>query len=150
MITYDQLHEQIHGITEISNVFLYLIEERSMCDTQITCDLFFDYVGKVHKHLEIQDTYLYSNILSKGDDVSRKTAENFMSGSQEIKKIFRQYMKKWAKGSNKTHHLVIANYDEFYAETEKVFSLVLKRIQDETEHLYPLVRQISGDAQKVA
>jgi hemerythrin-like domain-containing protein len=150
MITYKELHEQIHKITEISNVFLYLIEERSMCDTQITCDLFFDYVGRVRKHLEVQDNYLYSAILTNGDDESRKIAENFMSGSKEIRRIFQQYMKKWANGGNKGHHLVIGNYDEFRRETQEVFTLVLKRIEDEIERLYPLVRGISGDVQQVA
>ncbi len=150
MITYKDLHEQIHNITEISNVFLYLIEERSMCDTQITCDLFFDYVGKVRKHLEVQENYLYSAILTNGDENARKVAENFMSGSKEIRRIFQQYMKNWALGGNKGHKLVIGNYDEFRKETEEVFSLVLKRIQDETEHLYPLVKEISGDVQQVA
>jgi len=150
MITYKELHEQIHKITEISNVFLYLIEERSMCDTQITCDLFFDYVARVRKHLEVQDNYLYSAILTNGDDESRKIAENFMSGSKEIRRIFQQYMKKWANGGNKGHNLVIGNYDEFRRETQEVFTLVLKRIEDEIERLYPLVRGISGDVQQVA
>ena len=150
MITYKELHDQIHKITEMSNVFLYLIEERSMCDTQITCDLFFDYVGKVRKHLEVQDNYLYSAILTNGDDNSRQIAENFMSGSKEIRRIFNQYMKKWAKVGNKDHKLVIGNYDEFRRETEEVFNLVLKRIQDEIERLYPLVREINGDIQRVA
>lgn len=148
MITYDKLHEQIHKITEISNVFLYLIEERSMCDTQITCDLFFDYVAKVKRHMEVQDNYLYSAILTNGDADARNTAENFMSGAIEIKRIFKNYLKKWARPNK--HQLVITNYDEFNKETRKIFELVLKRIQDETEHLYPLVRSVSGDMQKVA
>lgn len=97
MITYDKLHEQIHNITEISNVFVYLIDERSMCDTQITCDLFFDYVGKVKKHLEAQDKYLYSAILTNGDADAKKVAENFMSGAMEIKRIFKSYLRKWAR-----------------------------------------------------
>ncbi len=148
MITYDDLHQQIHKITEISNVFLYLIDDRRMCDTQITCDLFFDYVEKVRKHLEIQDTYLYSAILNDGDANAKKVADNFMSGSKEIKRILQAYMKRWARQGK--HQLIIKNYDDFNDETKEVFGLVLKRIQDETERLYPLVRTISGDMQKVA
>ncbi len=149
MITYDELYEEIHNITEISNVFLYLIEDRSMCDTKITCDLFFDYVKKVKNHLELQDNHLYSAILSNGNDDDKKVAENFMSGSQEIKRIFKKYLKKWSK-TGKKHELLLADYDAFTAETRQIFEMVLKRIQDETEHLYPLIRQLSGDNQKVA
>ena len=148
MITYDKLHEQIHNITEISNVFLYLIDERAMCDTSITCDLFFDYVGKVKRHMEVQDKFLYSAILTNGDSDAKQVAENFMSGAQEIKRIFRAYMKKWARPNK--HQLVISNYEEFNKETKEIFNLVLKRIQDETEHLYPLVKSVSGNMQKVA
>lgn len=148
MITYEKLNKQIHEITEISNVFLYLIEDRRMCDTQITCDLFFDYVKKVKHHLEVEDSYLYSVILSDGDAAAKNVADNFMSGSMEIKRIFKRYLKKWSHPGR--HQLLISNYDTFNQETQEMFGLVLKRIQDEVEHLYPLVRSISGDAQKVA
>ena len=148
MITYDELHQQIHKITEISNVFLYLIEDRMMCDTDITCDLFFDYVDRVKDHLEIQDKTIYSAILNQGDASAKETAENFMSGSKEIKRIFQKYLKKWSKQGK--HQLVITNYDDFSRETRGMFELVLNRIQDEVEHLYPLVKSISGDVLKVA
>ena len=148
MITYDKLHQQIHNITEISNVFLYLIEDRSMCDTQITCDLFFDYVEKVRNHLEIQDLHMYNILLSSGDHDSKIAAENFMSGSKEIKRIFQGWQKKWS--NKKSHSLRISNYDQFKQETQEMFHFVLKRIQDETEHLFPLVKKVSGDYQKVA
>ena len=148
MIAYDRLYEQIHKITEISNVFLYLIDDRSMCDTEITCDLFFDYVARVKRHLEIQDKDLYSAILVHGDSDAKQVADNFMSGSMEIKRIFKKYMRKWARANKQ--QLVISNYDEFNKETKEVFALVLKRIQDETEHLYPLVRTINENMQKVA
>ena len=148
MITYDELNQQNHQITEISNVFLYLIEDRMMCDTQITCDLFFDYVAKVRSHLDIQDRTIYSAIFKDGDSVARETAQNFLSGSQEIKRIFNSYLKKWSKQGK--HQLIISNYPAFIEETKGMFELVLNRIQDETERLYPLVRSIIGDMQKVA
>jgi hypothetical protein len=148
MITYDELHKQNHEITEISNVFLYLIEQRAMCDTQITCDLFFDYVQKVKEHLEIQDNHLYTVILTGGDASARKVADNFMSGSKEIKRIFKSYLKKWS--SSRDHALIISNYAEFKQETREMFELVLNRIQDETEHLFPTIQSINGDMKKVA
>ncbi|MCK4708215.1 MAG: hypothetical protein KAU21_06325, partial [Gammaproteobacteria bacterium] len=92
MITYEELYQQIHKITEISNVFLYLIEDRSMSDTQITCELFFDYVEKVKSHLELQDIHLYSSILTDGNAEAKNVADNFMSGSIEIKRIFQKYL----------------------------------------------------------
>ncbi|TNG02037.1 MAG: hypothetical protein EP297_01560 [Gammaproteobacteria bacterium] len=148
MITYEELHKQNHAITEISNVFLFLIEDRLMCDTKITCDLFFNYVEKVKHHLDVEDKHLYTDLLRSGDATSKLVAENFMSGSKEIKRIFQSYLKKWS--SKKSHQLLISNHDEFKKETNEMFELVLNRIQDETEHLYPLIRSISGDMEKVA
>jgi hypothetical protein len=148
MTTYQELHEQIHEITEISNVFLYLIENRKMCDTQITCDLFFDYVQKVQTHLEVEDKHLYTVILKGGDENARKTAEKFLSGAKEIKRIFRDYLKKWSH--RRQQELLISNYDEFVNETRAMFELVLDRFQDETEQLYPLARAITGNVQQVA
>ncbi len=148
MITFDELHQEMHKITEISNVFLYLIENRKMCDSQITCDLFFDYVEKVTDHLKIHDTTIYSLILTKGDTRAKEVAENFLSGSVEIKKIFDSYLKNWSIKNDPK--LQITNHKQFVDETREVFGIVLNRIQKETELLYPLIRPLSDDFQKVA
>lgn len=148
MITYDKLNQQIHEITEISNVFMYLIEDRRMCDTHIACNMFFEYVKKVKHHLEIEDSYLYSVILTNGDTEAKNVADNFMSGSMEIKRIFKRYQRKWSHP--RKCKLLISDYETFKKDTREMFELVLKRIQDEVERLYPLVRSISGDKQKVA
>lgn len=148
MITYEELHDEIHKITETSNVFLYLIENRKMCDSQITCDLFFDYVEKVKNHLKIHDTTIYSLIAREGDSRAKDIADNFLSGSIEIKKIFESYLKKWSKRNH--HELLISDHQSFVDETRGIFELVLDRIQNETELLYPLIKSISGDMRKVA
>jgi hypothetical protein len=118
-----------------------------MCDTKITCDMFFDYVEKVKNHLEVEDKSLYTVILKGGDDRARNTAQLFLSGSREIKRIFQEYLKKWSKPGK--HQLIIANHDEFLSDTREVFDLVLNRFQDETEQLYPLARSITGNMHQV-
>ena len=42
------------------------------------------------------------------------------------------------------------NHDRFYEDTEKMFDLILQRIQDETEKLYPLIRKLSGNMEHAA
>jgi hypothetical protein len=46
--------------------------------------------------------------------------------------------------------LGIAQHDRFLVDTEKFFHLILQRIQDETEKLYPLIREISGNQEHAA
>jgi hypothetical protein len=149
MITYEELNTQNHKITELSNVLLYLFQDRSMCDTQSCCDLFNRYLDLVRNHIELVDTHLYERLLSQGNSEIRNTVNNFMAGSQEIKRIMKDYLKTWCP-TKPVEALAIADHGRFLKDTQGLFSLVLQRIQDETEKLYPLIRKVSGDIQHAA
>lgn len=142
MITYDKLNKQNHRITELSNILCYLLKDRSICDTQSCCELFYNYVDLVNEHIEMVDKNMYSELLKSSDEKINNVAKNFMSGSVEIKKILREFSKKWCAVKNKDT-LKIKNHDSFLNETNQLFDLVLQRIQNETEHLYPLVRSLT-------
>jgi hypothetical protein len=148
MVSFETLHAQNHKITEISNVFRYLIQDRSMCDTQIACDLFFDYAKKAREHMELVDRELCGRLISHDDQSVKNTADRFLSGSSEIKRIFADYLKDHC--SERRHTLTIKDYDAFVTETNQMFDLVLDRIQRETEHLYPLIRRLEGQDQQAA
>jgi hemerythrin-like domain-containing protein len=141
MITYNELNEQNHRITELSHVLRYLFQDRAMCDTGSCCDLFYQYVDLVHKHIDTVDKEMYSDLLGSSDGKVNNVAKNFMSGSTEVKKIFRQFTKKWCPRKGKKQ-LMIKGHDTFIDDTNEMFDIVLQRIQDETEHLYPMVRSL--------
>ena len=142
MITYEKLNEQNHRITELSNILSYLLKDRSMCDTDSCCDLFYNYVDLVNGHIEMVDTNMYTELLTSPDEKINNVAKNFMSGSVEIKKILKGFSKRWCATKNK-NALKIKSHEKFLKETNELFDLVLQRIQDETEHLYPLVRSLT-------
>ena len=148
MVTYEELNRQNHKITELTNVLIQLLGDRSLCDSDVTCDLFFQYVAEVQNHMAVTDKGIYAGLLTHKEREVANVADRFMSGSVEIKRIFGQYLKKWCQMKRK--ELVIKEYDAFYRDTEEMFRLVLDRIQDETEHLYPLMRKVTGDQQRVA
>lgn len=133
----EKLHKQIHKITELSNILTNLLSDRALCDAEVTCELFFRYVETVQEYLKKTDSNLYAELMDHSDAHKNKVANLFMGGSKEIKRIFGAYTKKWCNVSK--HQLRIKKYDEFYAETKEMFELILKRLQDETEHLYPLL-----------
>lgn len=133
MISYMELNEQNHKITELSNVLSYLINERSMCDTEVSCELFFRYVSMVKDHLETEERELYQLLLMDDDNDARNTGRKFMSGSGEIKRVFGQYLKRWCKGKE----LRIRDHEAFIRDTREIFALVIRRIDDEIVHLYP-------------
>nr|VFK39822.1 MAG: hypothetical protein BECKTC1821D_GA0114238_100711 [Candidatus Kentron sp. TC]VFK57158.1 MAG: hypothetical protein BECKTC1821F_GA0114240_101511 [Candidatus Kentron sp. TC] len=139
MITFDELNTQNHEITELSNVLLYLFADRAICDTKIAHELFFEYIEKVERHLGVVD-HLYPILLADRNQHANNVASNFMSGEREIKKIIAGHIRTWV--NKKKRELVIKDYEGFLRDTRILFHLVLDRIQDETEHLYPLVRQV--------
>jgi len=147
MITFEDLNKQNHEITELTNVLAYLLADRSMCDTQVCCELFYRYGTTIQDHLDKVE-HTYAALLSSPDNKINNMARKFMAGSQEIRRIFAQYSKKWCE--KRKHVLHIGNHSDFYGETKTIFDMVLNRIQDETEHLYPLIREIKGDAQRAA
>jgi hypothetical protein len=141
MISYKELNEQNHRITELSNVLDYLFKDRSMCDTGSCCELFNNYVTLVNEHIDLVDKNMYSDLLGSSDEKIKNVAKNFMSGSVEIKKILRDFTKQWCPVRN-SNDLKIKDHEEFLKDIEELFDIVLKRILDETEHLYPLVRSL--------
>jgi len=146
MLTFSELHAQNHEIMELSNVFLYLVKDRSMCDTNCARDVFFEYKKCVKDHIELVDQKLCSKLIAYSDLEVKNTADRFLSGSVEIRKIFSDYVKDWC--SEKKKVLTIHDHGKFVKETREVFALVMDRIQRETEHLYPVIRKL-GDGEKL-
>ncbi len=148
MVTFEQLHDNIHQITQSSNVLVYLIMDRAICDTDTTNSVFFDFMKKTREHLDMEDKEIYRDLLSKGDNDTRNTANRFMSGSQELKRLLDKHMKHWANA--KRDQLNIDHHIPFVRETEELTGLMLDRLQDETENLYPLIRKITEKHQHMA
>lgn len=148
MVSYQQLHQQNHKITELTNILQHLLGDRSLCDSEVTCNLFFEYVNAVRDHIAVTDSAMYSKLLGAGDQKMANLASRFMGGSREINRIFSAYLKRWCKLRSK--QLVIKEYDAFMRDTQEMFDMVLDRIQSETEHLYPAVRKVTGDVREVA
>ena len=148
MVSFEELHQQNHKITELTNILQHLLGDRLLCDSEVTCELFFDYVNAVKEHMAVTDSGMYSKLLGSGDQKLNNVANRFMGGSREINRIFSAYLKRWCKIKNR--ELVIKEYDAFMKDTQEMFDIVLDRIQAETEHLYPAVKKLAGDSRDVA
>ncbi|GAB6039658.1 hemerythrin domain-containing protein [Endothiovibrio diazotrophicus] len=139
MVPFDELNVQNHKIAETSKVLSTLILDRELCDTEIACELFDRYSDGVSAHMEFNEKYVYSILLNHPDRSTNATANKFLEGGKEIKKIFRGYIKKWCNKG-----LMVADHQRFIDETNEMFDLVWERIQAESEELYPLVRKIES------
>ena len=134
MVSFDELHQQNHQIAELAKTLSYLFQDREMCDSSVTCELFERYRDKFDAHMG-HNTDIYTALLKNNNGSIRATVERFMEGEREIKRLFKQYAEKWCKDG-----LHIADHAEFVQETDKMFELVWSRIQAESELLYPLAR----------
>ena len=143
MISFEELTEQNHKIAELSKVLSYIIEDRAICDTDVTCDLFFDFADRVKEHLDVEERELYQALLIHHEKSVNNTAHRFLSGSTAIKQVFKQYLKRWC--SNKS--LRIRDHQLFVKDTNEMFELIQQRILDETEHLYPTVKEVALEKQ---
>jgi hypothetical protein len=148
MIDLTELHHQNHKITEISNVYRYLVRNRAMCDTEIASRLLLDYLGKVGEHLDLVDRRLAAGLLTSPDPRSQNLARKFVAESSFLKKLLAEYARRWTRQTRPS--LLIKDHGGFVKDTEEIFDLVLDRIQRETEHLYPLCRALPGLNQQVA
>jgi hemerythrin-like domain-containing protein len=140
MIKFEELNRQNDKITQLSNVLERLIQDRLTCDNPVVTDLFFQYSDEVKQHLDRQDKQIFAGLLASKDPSVTKTAKLFMSGSAEIKRIFDRYLRHWCKKGQ----MNIDDHDKFVTQTEEMFAIVLKRIQDEVEHLYPMIRRVQS------
>ena len=147
MVSFDQLNQQNHEVAELSKVLSVLIEDREICDTEITCDLFMRYSSKVKNHLEMEEKSLYGVLLSHPDRNMNALGSRFVEGSKEINRIFDNYVRRWCTktaGSTKGTGLKIFNHDMFVSETKEMFQLIADRSLSEVEELYPAIRAIES------
>jgi len=143
MISYQELSTQNDKIIELSNILSVLLKDRSICDSTTCCKIFYNFMEHVNTHMQVVESNLYPDLLSNPAPEARNTAGNFMGSSQGVKHVMSSYAKKWC--DKKQHALSIGSrHDEFIQETDDMFNVILTRIQDEYENLYPMVRRISN------
>jgi hypothetical protein len=141
MLSFTELNEQNNKIKELSSVLNYLIDNKEMCNTETTCDLFLKYAEEVTNHLYLEEKEVYRHLLNHDDLKVRNTVNDFFSGSIEIKRVFNEYLGQWCKQKK----LRVARHEEFVKDTHEMFGLVLNRVDAETKILYPMIKEVLGD-----
>jgi len=141
MISFDELNEQNHKISELTQVISYLIKNRSICDSEVTCGLFFDLTDQIKLQLDKEERELYKDLLTHKDKEINSLANEFLNSSVDFKRKLKSYIKHWCHNKS----LRIKNHDEFLDKSHELFSIMQDRIIDVTENLYPLVKKINSE-----
>ena len=148
MIDFAELHEQNHRIGELSHVYLYLAKERSLCDSETACGLFFDYIEDVRSHLKRVDDLVKKRLLTCRDPWARNLARQLIADSALLERNFALLVTRWAEPGGRG--LRIVDHQAFIDDIGELFLLIADRIQRETEHLYPLLRRLDAGGQRAA
>jgi len=141
MISFDELNEQNHKISELTQVISYLIKNRSICDSEVTCGLFFDLTDQIKLQLDKEERELYKDLLTHKDKEINSLANEFLNSSVDFKRKLKSYIKHWCHNKS----LRIKNHNEFLDKSHELFSIMQDRIIDVTENLYPLVKKINSE-----
>jgi len=141
MTNFAEMYNRNHEIAEHSKIILYLIEDRSICDTDVSNDLFFGLLEKIKFQMDFEEHYFFKKMLTDSRSEVKVAANNFLSNSAEIKRVLKQYTKRWTH----KNHLRIKDHQKFKQESYDVFEMLENYIIKKTEKLYPIVRQIEQD-----
>ncbi len=145
MTTYRQIKKHHQHIKELTYILRRLITDTSFVEMETTCNLFFSYSNKVDSYFKLVETSVYHRMLVSSDENVKKTAYRFMAGSCGIKRLFSQYKQTWCHNKK----LRVRNHVRFVQESEDIFKLILQRINDEASHLYPVIREIEAEQDKI-
>ncbi len=138
MTTINDVYENNHKIAERTKVILYMIKNRSICDADVTKDLLFGLIDQIKHQMEVEESEFFKHMLTNHSAEIKTTANNFLSSSAEIKRVLKQYLRRWTAHNS----LRIKDHEAFIEDSNEVFEMVQNHIILKTEKLYPVVRSI--------
>ena len=89
--------------------------------------------GKLMMHLAMEDHFLYPSLRERNDQRLQTIGEKFFAETSDLMVVFKSYSQKWLNPGS-----IKENPDSFIRESEELFHLLLRRIDEEDRHLYPL------------
>jgi hemerythrin-like domain-containing protein len=132
-----QLREMIEELRSVMTIDNLKIRPNAKTAYQMVCGL----AEKVRDHLAEEDKGLYPSLLIHQDPTVKSIAWGFISGEKPLRKTFDDYHKKWLKNCD-------FNFtEEFVAETNEMFAMLLSRIEREENVLFPKLQEIGVLAQ---
>lgn len=122
-----ELLSMISDLQAILDEDLLKIRPNAKTAYELLCDL----ATMVKEHLAEEDSGLFPSLLVHEDPKLKSIAWGFINGEKPLKKSFDDYHRKWLKNCD-------FNFSsEFMAESNEIFELVSRRIEQEQTILFP-------------
>ena len=136
MINVDVLKQENQQIIELTAILQRLIDDSDLRDNAVFCELMERFNNSVEAHLIHEDRTIYSDLLKNENPDVHKLADQFMTNTHELRRLMKDYTKRWCHSGNKDH-------STFVDKTREIFSLVNMRINLEDSKLFPAIVNIS-------
>ena len=133
MIPVSELRDENRQINDLRQVLAALVEDKTMHENGIFCELLERFQAKLNLHLKHEARSLYPELLANKDNQVNQVARHFLDNTHELERLMNKYVKHWC------HKLQDKELQQFINETEEVFHLVEERIKLEERHLFPVL-----------
>ena len=127
-----ELQSMISDLQAILDEDLLKIRPNAKTAYELLCDL----SKLVKDHLSEEDKGLFPSLLVHEDPKLKSIAWGFINGEKPLRKSFEDYHRKWLKDCD-------FNFtSEFLQESNDIFELVAKRIEQEQTILFPKLEKM--------
>lgn len=125
--SFKRQHEEIGEI--IKNIRSLVAEGRPEAKANELALMISTLAGKLKIHLNTEDKYMYPELLNSQSEEVRNTAKDYIDEMGSISETFMAYKERF-----NTRSKISANLDSFESESDRVFSIIEKRIAREEAH----------------
>lgn len=132
MIPLDEFTAENREIKDLCTILDISIDQYSLRDNTIICELLERFVAKVKAHLSHEDRSIYRDLLKQHTKEADLLADHFLGNTQELKRIFNVYSRDWCRKPQSE-----TKYAKYVDESREMFKLVCDRIKFEEEKIFP-------------
>ena len=136
MVAIDELKKENQSILDLKSILSELIGNKDLRKNPVFCELLEQFRNSVQSHLDHEDRTVYSELLNHDDKKVNEVASHFLGNTQELKRLFSGFVKKWCGSTTSSDH------EAFMNETTEIFRLIEKRIDIENSELFPIISRL--------
>lgn len=118
------------------DVLQLLVRADHVRHTDTVQAMFVDLGEMVNRHFALEEGTLFRNLLVHDDEDVKQVARRFLDGKRELKKFFKAYLHRWCE-----HGMSEDDCEEFIVETDRVFAMLRRWVNDMEARIYPLAEE---------
>lgn len=133
MIPVEEFRKENSEIRELSNLLNHVVEDYSLINNSVVCELLDRFTRCVTQHLEHEDRSIYRDLMKKHTADADHLADLFLGNTRELKRIFNTYKRDWCKTPHKE-----SDHQEYISESQQIFKMVNERLDFEENKIFPV------------